>query len=136
MFAEFELLIHQKRANDEPLTADFLCSEYYKLVKEYFGDDVFCDKLIELEWARIPHFHYGFYVYKYATGFAAAAKFANRIISGERDAVDDYINFISSGSSKDVIEILLDSKIDPCGKDFINDSFKIFTENTRHFFCN
>lgn len=134
MFAEFELLIHEKREKDEVLTADFLCSEYYKLVKEYFGNDVFCDKAIELEWARIPHFHYGFYVYKYATGFAAAAKFANRIISGTNESVDDYLKFISSGSSKDVIEILLDSKIDACGKDFINDAFKIFAENSKNFF--
>ncbi|HOK05165.1 MAG TPA: oligoendopeptidase F [Victivallales bacterium] len=136
MFAEFELIIHQKREHGEPLTADLLCDEYYKLIQKYFGNNVICDKLIELEWARIPHFHYGFYVYKYATGFAAAAKFANKIISGDSDAPGLYKNFISAGSSKDVIEILKDSDIDITDASFINDSFRIFDENVKEFFHN
>jgi len=133
MFAEFELIIHRRREEDECLTAEFLKTEYYRLVSEYFGPDVFCDKLIEHEWARIPHFHYGFYVYKYATGFAAAAKFAKMIVDGEQDAVKKYLNFISSGSSKDVLDILKDSGINPLEKDFMNNAFKLFGEKSEAF---
>ncbi len=134
MFAEFELLTHRRREEDESLTADFLCSEYYRLVSEYFGRDVVCDRLIEVEWARIPHFHYGFYVYKYATGFAAAAKFARRISDGKGDAVPDYMRFISAGSSRDVLDILRDSGVDPLDPGFIEDAFGLFDEKTSEFF--
>ncbi len=134
MFAEFELLTHRRREEDESLTADFLCSEYYRLVSEYFGKDVVCDRLIEVEWARIPHFHYGFYVYKYATGFAAAAKFAKRISAGDKDAIPDYMRFISAGSSKDVLDILRDSGVDPLDPGFIGDAFGLFEEKTSEFF--
>ena len=73
MFAEFEHLIHQKAQNNEALTADLLTKEYYELNKKYFGDeDIVIDEEIGLEWARIPHFYYNYYVYQYATGFSAA----------------------------------------------------------------
>ncbi len=126
MFAEFELIIHKHREEDETLTADFLKEKYYRLVCEYFGEKVFCDKLIEYEWARIPHFHYGFYVYKYATGFAASAKFAKRLIDGDRGALDDYVKFLECGSSRDVLDILKTCGIEPESNEFINDSFLLF----------
>ncbi len=136
MFAEFELLIHKRREDDESLTAEFLNGEYYRLVSEYFGPAVFCDKLIQYEWARIPHFHYGFYVYKYASGFVASAKFAKSIMNNEKLARKNYLQFISAGSSKDVLDILNDSEINPLAPDFMDDAFKLFKESSDSFWAN
>src|SRR5690625_5553301 len=72
MFAEFEHDIHQKAQIGEPLTADNLTNIYYDLNKKYFGENITVDEEIGLEWARIPHFYYNYYVYQYATGYSAA----------------------------------------------------------------
>ena len=115
MFAEFELDIHRLRENDTPLTAELLCDEYYKLNDRYYGGAVKADELIKYEWARIPHFYYNFYVFKYATGLSAAMKFARNILSGEADLLNKYLTFLKSGGCKPVLEILADA-----GVDFVN----------------
>jgi oligoendopeptidase F len=126
MFAEFEYIIHRKREGDDTLTADFLEEEYFKLARKYFGEGVICDDLIRHEWARIPHFHYGFYVYKYATGFCAGINFANRIMSGDKKGIADYIKLISSGSRQDVFDIMNECGINPESPEFISGAFNFF----------
>ncbi|MHB9139955.1 MAG: oligoendopeptidase F, partial [Victivallaceae bacterium] len=112
MFAEFEKLIHEKAENSIPLTPDLLSEEYYKLNTEYYGKTVEADKRIEMEWARIPHFYYNFYVYKYATGMSAAVKLSNNILSGSKEKLDAYLGFLKAGDSKDVLDIMKDAGVD------------------------
>ncbi|MDF2877843.1 MAG: oligoendopeptidase [Clostridia bacterium] len=112
MFAEFEKEVHTISQNGETLTAEFLCSTYYSLVKKYHGDTILVDQLIENEWARIPHFYSPFYVYQYATGYSTAIALSNRILTEGQSAVDDYLSFLSGGSSKDPIDLLKIAGVD------------------------
>ncbi len=110
MFAKFELLTHEIVERGEALTPDLLCEKYQELVKLYFGEGVIIDEEINMEWSRIPHFYYDFYVYQYATGFAAAQAIAKNIYEG-RD-VDKYIEFLSAGSSLPPTEALKIAGVD------------------------
>lgn len=112
MFAEFELKINELTAEGVGLTADLLCEIYANLNKEYFGDGIIIDDEIALEWARIPHFYYEYYVYQYATGFAAAIALSERILHGGQSAVDAYLEFLSGGCSKPPIELLQRAGVD------------------------
>lgn len=105
MFAEFEEKVHAMQEKSIPLTKDVLCDLYYDLNKQYFGKVKLVDE-VKFEWARIPHFFTPFYVYKYATGLVCAINFANRILSGEKDAVEKYFEFLSAGCSDNPVEIL------------------------------
>lgn len=129
MFAEFEHLIHQKLQNNEALTADLLTQEYYALNKKYFGeDDIVIDEEIGLEWARIPHFYYNYYVYQYATGFSAATSLCKQILEEGEPAVKRYIDFLSSGSSDYPIEVLKKAGVDMTVADPIKNACKVFEE--------
>jgi oligoendopeptidase F len=112
MFAEFELDMHRRAEQGEPLTADGLSKPYYDLVARYHGPEVTLDDEIALEWARIPHFYYNFYVYQYATGLAAALALSNKILAEGQPAVDRYLSFLSSGSSRPSIDLLRDAGVD------------------------
>ena len=109
MFAEFELMIHEQCEKGIPLSADSLEKSYYQLNKLYHGDEVAPDQLIAMEWARIPHFYYNFYVYKYATGMSAALKLAQDILAGKTDS---YLGFLSAGGSKDPLDIMKEAGVD------------------------
>lgn len=111
-FAEFELRMNELCAQGQPLTADLLSREYRALNERYYGPDMVCDDLIALEWARIPHFYYNYYVYQYATGYSAAIALSRRILTGGEDAVKDYLRFLSGGCSKDPIDLLKDAGVD------------------------
>lgn len=106
MFAEFERDIHAKVEAGEPLTADSMCEMYAALNKLYFGDLVATDHRIAFEWARIPHFFYNFYVYKYATSLCVAEKVVTSIVSQEPGAVERYLKFLSSGCSQEPLDLL------------------------------
>lgn len=97
MFAEFEKIIHEKSENQEALTNEAFCNIYYDLNVKYYGKDVCVDDQIAMEWARVPHFYSNFYVYKYATGFSAAATLSHNILSGDFEALDRYLEFLKSG---------------------------------------
>lgn len=112
MFAEFEKHIHELGAKSITLTADQLCHDYYQLNKDYFGAVINADQRIEMEWARIPHFYYNFYVYKYATGMSAAVKLSQNILSGDKKKLNDYLGFLKAGDSKDVLDIMKDAGVD------------------------
>ena len=127
MFAEFEKSIHEDSANGIPLTADHLSEKYYRLNAEYHTN-IKADKDIELEWARIPHFYYNFYVYKYATGMSAALKVARGILSGSSDARERYLRFLKAGGSKDVLDILKDAGADLTSPEPIDEALQFFRE--------
>ena len=126
MFAEFELKMGEFAENSTALTADLLCDEYLKLNKLYFGDNMVSDERIALEWARIPHFFYNYYVFQYATGFCAAAAIAERILSKGKPAADDYKKFLSSGSSNEPIELLKIAGVDLSTAEPINEALSLF----------
>ncbi|HWQ79005.1 MAG TPA: oligoendopeptidase F [Anaerovoracaceae bacterium] len=112
MFAEFEKLTHEAVENGEVLTAEWLCEEYGKLNRKYYGDKVAYDSQIAMEWARIPHFYRAFYVYKYATGFSAAAAISSKILKEGPAARDAYIEFLKTGESDYPIELLKIAGVD------------------------
>ncbi len=106
MFAEFELKIHQWAEQGMPLTPALLKTEYRKLNQEYFGPEMHLDEELDIEWARIPHFYYNFYVYQYATGISAAHALVDKVLSGGEEARDRYLSFLSAGSSEYPIDVL------------------------------
>lgn len=112
MFAEFEYYTHKMIEEGNPLTAEDYCKKWHELNVNYFGEDMIVDEEIDVEWARIPHFYSDFYVYQYATGYAAASAFSNSILNGEKDAVDKYKKFLKSGGSDYPINILRNSGVD------------------------
>lgn len=128
MFAEFEKIIHEKAENDEALTPQLLSEIYHYLNVQYFGDQMFVDSEIDMEWSRIPHFYNSFYVYKYATGFAAATSLSRQILEEGQPAVDRYIGFLSSGDSDYPIEILRKAGVDLSTPQPIVDALKVFEE--------
>lgn len=128
MFAEFELFMGRQSEAGETLTADMLCKKYLELNKLYFGPSMISDELIGLEWARIPHFFYNYYVFQYATGFSAAVAIANRILSEGESAVKDYKKFLSSGGSADPISLLKIAGVDMSTPEPVNSALSLFGE--------
>ncbi len=112
MFAEFELWLNEMVQNGEAATAEALCAGYKKLNEKYFGTEIVADDEIALEWARIPHFYYDYYVYQYATGYAAAIALSRKILKEGAPAVRDYLGFLSGGCSKDPITLLKGAGVD------------------------
>lgn len=112
MFAEYELLIHELAEKDVPLTPSLLKEEYRKVNAKYFGPRVEIDEAAEMEWARIPHFYYNFYVFQYATGISAALALADRVVGGGKSEREDYLKFLKAGSSLYPIEILKEAGVD------------------------
>lgn len=125
-FAQFEQWIHEEDAKGNSLTADYLAEYYKKLNKHYYGPNIENDDEIALEWTRIPHFYYNFYVYQYATGFAAASTLAKNILSGDAVKIEAYLNFLKSGSSAYPIEIIKKAGIDMTDSWYLKEAFKIF----------
>ena len=131
MFAEFEKNMYESHEKGIVLTSDYLKQEYYKLVKDYFGPRVKCDKLIENEWMRIPHFYYNFYVYQYAIGLSAACKIVHDIETNGEVAVNKYIEFLKTGGSMYPSEELMVCGVDVTKGDYIIDAINFF----KFFFC-
>ena len=128
MFAEFELKINEAAERGESLNAETLCSMYYDLNKLYFGEDMVIDEEIALEWARIPHFYYNYYVYQYATGYSAAIALSEKILSEGESAVKNYIEFLKGGCSKTPIELLKTAGVDMSSPESVNAALKLFGE--------
>lgn len=133
MFAEFEHLIYEDAEKDIPLTAEHLSQKYYDLNLKYFGSDVAVDEEIKYEWARIPHFYYNFYVYKYATGLSAACHIVNNILSNNKNAVENYKRFLSCGTTLNPIDSLKLADVDLTKKDVIESAIKMFEETIDEF---
>ena len=126
MFAEFERDINQMNADGVALNAEVLSERYGKLCAEYFGPGIELDEEIKLEWSRIPHFYYNFYVYQYCIGFSAAIALSQRILSKGEPAVKDYIGYLSGGCSKTPIELLRGAGVDMATPDPVNAALKYF----------
>ena len=128
MFAEFERDISQMNAEGVALNAEVLSERYGKLCAEYFGPGIELDEEIKLEWSRLPHFYYNFYVYQYCIGFSAAIALSQRILSEGEPAVKDYIGYLSGGCSKTPIELLRGAGVDMATPDPVNAALKYFGE--------
>ncbi|MDD9147272.1 MULTISPECIES: oligoendopeptidase F [unclassified Sporolactobacillus] len=128
MFAEFEQIIHEKARAGAALTADLLTGLYYDLNKKYFGDGIVVDKQIGLEWARIPHFYYNYYVYQYATGYSAASALSKQILEEGAPAVDRYKNYLKSGSSADPIDVLKKAGVDMAEPKPVQQAMEVFEQ--------
>lgn len=128
MFAEFEMITHKMVEEGQSLTADALCKVYHDLNVSYFGQNIVIDSDIDMEWARIPHFYNPFYVYQYATGYSAAIALSRRILNEGDPAVQDYIRFLSGGSSNYPIELLKGAGVDMSTKEPVNQALQLFGE--------
>ena len=126
MFAEFELNIGKMVAEGQTLTADVLCAEYRRLNEAYFGPDMVVDDQIAVEWARIPHFYYNYYVFQYATGYSAAIALSQKILSEGESAVKDYLDFLSGGCSKSPIDLLKGAGVDMTGPEPVEAALELF----------
>lgn len=128
MFAEFEKIMHEKEQNGIPLTEEEISNTYYDLNKLYYGDNVISDENIRYEWSRIPHFYTPFYVYKYATGLSSALSIVSRILKGDKETRDNYLEFLSSGGSDYPLNILKKVGVDMTTSKPIEEALSMFKE--------
>lgn len=128
MFAEFELFIHQAQESGESLTADFLKQKYTDLNRLYYGENVIIDKEIGMEWARIPHFFYNYYVFQYATGFAIAIALSQKILQKGSSMAEKYLDFLKQGDSDYPTPVLKKIEIDPIAPNYLQESFKVLAD--------
>ena len=126
MFAEFELKMAELSSSGVTLTADVLCEEYRRLNEAYYGPDIVLDEQIALEWARIPHFYYNYYVFQYATGYAAAIALSESILAEGEPAVERYLGFLSGGCSKSPIELLKGAGVDMTTAEPVEKALSLF----------
>lgn len=133
MFAEFEKQMHKRYQIGESLSCEDICSFYYDLNKKYYGDSCHIDKKIEIEWARIPHFYRCFYVYKYATGFSAAAAICKLIEEEGQSAVNKYIEFLKSGGSDYPLNLLKKAGVDLSTSEPVNLGIQMFNKMLNEF---
>lgn len=133
MFAEFERDMHALKEQGGVLTNEVISNHYYKLNEKYFGPNVVIDDIIKYEWERIPHFYYNFYVYKYAIGLSCACYIVNNILSGKKNALDDYKKFLSSGGSDYPVNELKISGIDITKSEVIESAIKMFDDLIEQF---
>ena len=126
MFADFERTIHEVAQTGEVLTYEYLCNTYYELNKEYMGKNVIIDDLVKYEWERIPHFYMNFYVYQYATAYAAAIKIAMDILNHKEGALKKYLEFLGLGCTKTPVESLKIAGVDMTKEETLNDAFVYF----------
>ena len=129
LFAEFEKITHEKVEAGNPMTADDFTEVFYNLNKLYYGGACNVDEISGVEWARIPHFYSNFYVYKYATGFAAASVLSEKILN-EDGAVEKYLEFLRSGGSEYPLDQLRSAGVDMEKKESVDGALKIFNELT------
>ena len=126
MFAEFEMNIGRMAGEGQTLTAEVLSNEYRRLNELYFGPDMVVDDQIAVEWARIPHFYFDYYVFQYATGYSAAIALSKRILAERESAVKDYLTFLSGGCSKSPIDLLKGAGVDMTSPEPVNQALELF----------
>ena len=126
MFAEFELNIGRMVAEGKTLTADILCAEYKRLNEMYYGPDMVVDDEIAVEWARIPHFYYNYYVFQYATGYSAAIALSRKVLDGGEKELQDYLGFLCGGCSKSPIDLLKGAGVDMTSPEPVNQALALF----------
>lgn len=127
-FAQFEHYIHQSAAQGQALTADFMSDYYGKLNAHYYGPAVINDPQIAWEWTRIPHFYMDYYVYQYATGFAAASYLAKQIVTQQPQAITKYLNYLKAGNSNYPLNIMQEAGIDMTKGEYLKTAFATFAQ--------
>lgn len=132
-FAEFEHFIHVEDAKGTPLTSDYLCENYSKLNAKYYGPEVIKDEEITIEWTRIPHFYYNYYVFQYATGFSAASALSKKILTEEPQALENYLTYLKSGSSDYPIEVMKKAGVDMTQPYYLEDAMSVFENRLNEF---
>ncbi|MCM0582818.1 oligoendopeptidase F [Weissella diestrammenae] len=132
-FAEFEQWMHEEDAAGTPLTADVLNQAYAELNQTYYGPALTVDTEIAHEWERIPHFYYDFYVFQYATGFAAATAFSEQILHDGPEGVAAYKGFLKAGSSDFPVDIVKQAGVDMTKPDYLRETYRIFEERLNEF---
>ena len=125
-FAEFEHAIHEADAAGTVLTSEFLNQLYAELNEKYYGLEASNNPEIQYEWARIPHFYYNYYVFQYATGFAAASALADKIVNGTEQDKTDYLNYLRAGSSDYPLDVIAKAGVDMTSSDYLNAAFAVF----------
>lgn len=125
-FAEFEHAMYQADQEGQVLTADFLSELYAGINEKYYGLSAEDNYFIQFEWARIPHFYYNYYVFQYATGFAAASALSNKIVNGSPEDKEKYLDYLKAGSSDYPLEVMKKAGVDMTQEDYLNDAFKVF----------
>lgn len=125
-FAEFEHFMHEEDAKGTPLTADFLSESYGALNHKYYGEALAKDPEIRLEWSRIPHFYYNYYVFQYATGFSAAATLAEKILHEGPKALENYLTYLKAGSSDYPVDVMKKAGVDMTKAAYIENAFMVF----------
>lgn len=125
-FAQFELWLHEQEASGQALTAEKLADYYGKLNQHYYGSAVVNDQQIAYEWARIPHFYYNFYVYQYATGFAAATTLSQNILSKDPAKLTAYLDYLQAGSSNYPLEVMKQAGVNMEESAYLQEAFKVF----------
>ena len=131
MFAEFELAMHEAAERGEPLTGEGLNERYIDLLRHYHGEAegvMKIDDLYAVEWAFVPHFHFNFYVYQYATSYVAAIALAEGILEDRPGARDRYLAFLQSGSTKPPVELLMDAGVDMTSPEPIRAAMRLMNE--------
>ncbi|WP_312907670.1 oligoendopeptidase F [Tissierella praeacuta] len=128
MFAEFEKTINEYLESGGAITADYLCETYKDINKLYYGPNMVVDDEIGMEWARIPHFYYNYYVFQYATGYSAAVALSEKILKEGKPAVDRYINFLKSGSSDYPLNVLKTAGVDMTTEEPVSNAMKLFSK--------
>jgi len=133
MFAEFEKTVHEKAEKDEPLNADVFNGVYESIFRTYNGEDLVFDDEVKYGWTRIPHFYRPFYVYKYATGYTSAIIIADTILSGDKEALENYLTFLKSGSSDKPLALLKKAGVDLTKPEPIANALRIFNDLVDEF---
>lgn len=128
MFAEFEKIIYEQVEQGGALTADYLSATYKELNEKYYGPSMVVDDEIAIEWARIPHFYYNYYVFQYATGYSAAVSLSQQILEEGEPAVERYLNFLKSGRSDYPINVLQKAGVDMTKEEPVDNALKLFGE--------
>lgn len=132
-FAEFEHFMYQSDAAGQPLTQQFLSDNYRELNRKYYGEAVNSDSEIALEWSRIPHFYYNYYVFQYATGFSAATAFSKAILEEQEGALDKYLGYLKAGRSQYPIDIIKTAGLDMTQSDYIDAALDVFEQRLNEF---
>uniref|UniRef100_UPI000515ABE5 M3 family metallopeptidase n=3 Tax=Streptococcus mutans TaxID=1309 RepID=UPI000515ABE5 len=127
-FAEFEDLIYRADQAGDVLTSDYLNNLYADLNQTYYGLSKENNPEIQYEWVRIPHFYYNFYVYQYATGFAAASFLAQKIVHGNQEDKDKYLNYLKAGNSDYPLNVIAKAGLDMTDSTYLDQAFKVFEE--------
>jgi len=125
-FAEFEQYLHEQVESGTPLTSQALNAHYEELISRYYGKYFTLDPQVALEWVRIPHFYYNYYVFQYATGFAAATALSQKIINGDKEDLENYLGYLRAGSSDYPLEIIKKTGVDMNKPKYLEESFVIF----------